>query len=199
MFHMVKTPVYRFDLYGRYRTLWTDDDNFWQCYLELAYKPKYQIWCESHAPCAPQFTDLTYMAGTGSCRLMTIIFGSVIQSQYSSLNIKFGVNRTFHVLKTSVYRFDLYGRYRTLWTGDDNFWQCYLELAYNLNTKFRLVRTLHILKTTVYRFDLYGRYQTLLTNDDDFLQYYLELVYKPKYQIWCESDVSCTQDPSIPI
>ena len=24
------------------------------------------------------------------------------------------------------------------------------------------------------------------------------LVYKPKYQIWCESDVPCGQDPSIP-
>ena len=27
----------------------------------------------------------------------------------------------------------------------------------------------------------------------------LELVYKPKYQIWCESDVPCAQDPSLPI
>ena len=49
---MLKTPVYRFDLYGRYRTLWTDDDTFWWCSSELVYKPKYQIWCESDVPCA---------------------------------------------------------------------------------------------------------------------------------------------------
>ena len=51
MFHVLKTPVYRFDLYGRYRILQTDEDNLWQCYLELVYKPKYQIWCESDFPC----------------------------------------------------------------------------------------------------------------------------------------------------
>ena len=67
----------------------------------------------------PQFTDLTYMGGTGPCGLKTIIFGNVIKSQYISLNIKFGVNRTFHVLKTTVYRFDLYGKYGTLSTDDD--------------------------------------------------------------------------------
>ena len=78
----------------------------------------------------PQFTDLTYMGGTGPCGATAIIFGSVIKSRYTSLNIKFGVNRTLHVLKTPVYRFDLYGRYRTLWTDDDNFWLCYLELVY---------------------------------------------------------------------
>ena len=77
-----------------------------------------------------QFTDLTFMGGTGPCGPMTIIFGSVIKSQYTSLNIKFGVIQTFQVLKTTVYRFDLYGRYWTLWTDDDNFWQCYLELVY---------------------------------------------------------------------
>ena len=77
-----------------------------------------------------QFTDLTYMGDTGPCGPMTIIFGTVIQSQYTSLNIKFGVNRTFHVLNIPVYRFDLYGRYRTLFTDDDNFLQCYLELIY---------------------------------------------------------------------
>ena len=47
-----------------------------------------------------QFTDLTDMGGTGPGRPITIIFGSVIESQYTSLNIKFGVNRTIHVLKT---------------------------------------------------------------------------------------------------
>ena len=62
----------------------------------------------------PQFTDLTYMGGTGPCGPMTIIFGSVSKSWYTSLNIKFGVNRTFDVLKAKVYRSDLYGRYQIL-------------------------------------------------------------------------------------
>ena len=69
----------------------------------------------------PLFTDLTYMAGTGSCRPMRIIFGSVIKSSYISLNVEFGANWTFHVPNISVYRFDLYGRYRTLWTDEVNF------------------------------------------------------------------------------
>ena len=56
----------------------------------------------------PQFTNLAYMGGTVACGPMTIIFGSI--------NIKFGVKRTFHVLKTPVYRFDLYGRYQILFT-----------------------------------------------------------------------------------
>ena len=46
------TVIFCFDLYGRYRTLWTDDDNFLLCSLELVNKPKYQIWCESDVPCA---------------------------------------------------------------------------------------------------------------------------------------------------
>ena len=62
------------------------------------------------------------MGGTGVCGAMTIIFDGVIKTEYKSLTIKFGVNRAFHVLKTPVYRFGLYGRYRTLWTDDDNFW-----------------------------------------------------------------------------
>ena len=130
-FHVLKTPVYLFDLYGRYRTLFTDDDNFWQCYSELVYKPKYQIWCEADVPYAqdPSYR-LELYGGTGPCAPMMTIFGSVIQSQHTSINIKFGGNRTFHVLKTAVYRFDLYGKYQTLWTDDDNLWQCYLELAY---------------------------------------------------------------------
>ena len=69
----------------------------------------------------PQFTDLTYMGGTGPCAPMTLIFGSVIKSQYTSLNIKLGVNRAFHVLKTPVYRFDLYRWDQTLWTDADNY------------------------------------------------------------------------------
>ena len=69
----------------------------------------------------PQFNDLSYMGGTGPCGPMTIIFGSVITSYYTSLNIKFDVIQTFQVLKTPVYRVDLCGRYRTLWTDDDQF------------------------------------------------------------------------------
>ena len=33
-----------------------------------------------------------------------------------------GVRNDVHVLKTTVYRFDLYVSYRTLWTDDDIFW-----------------------------------------------------------------------------
>ena len=98
------------------------------------------------------FIYLIYMGGTGPCDLIKIIFGYHFNNQHIILNIKFGVNRMFHVVKTTVYRFDIYGRYQTLWTDDDNFWQCYLEL-----------------------------------------------IYKPKYQIWCEADVPCAQDPSLPV
>ena len=87
----------------------------------------------------PEFTDLTYMGGTRACAQDPSLWG--VQSPMDrfwlcylelvyNLNIKFGVNRTFHVLKTIVYRFELYGRYRTLWTDDDNFWLCYLEWVY---------------------------------------------------------------------
>ena len=129
-FHVVKTPVYRFDLYGGYQTLQTDDESFWWYFFRVSIQAQILILvCIGRSMCSrPQFTDLTYMRGTGPCGPMTIIFGSVIQSQYASQNINFGVNRTFHVLKTAVYRIDLYGGYRTLWTDDDNFWQCYLDL-----------------------------------------------------------------------
>ena len=50
----------------------------------------------------PQFTDLTYMGGTAPSGPMTIVFGGIIKSYYTCLNINFGVNRTFHVLKTLV-------------------------------------------------------------------------------------------------
>ena len=96
-----------------------------------------------------QFTDFTYTGGTRPCRPMTIIFGSVIQSQHTSLNINVGVNRTFQVLKTPVYRFEFYGRYRTLVTDDDNFWQCCLSKCTSLNIKFGVNRTFHVLKTPV--------------------------------------------------
>ena len=78
----------------------------------------------------PQYTDSTTMGGTGTSGPMRIIFSSVIKSWYTSPNIKLFANLTFYVLKTPVYRFDLYGRYRTLWTNENNFWKCYLELVY---------------------------------------------------------------------
>ena len=69
-----------------------------------------------------QYTELTYMGGTGPSGPMRIIFGAVIESWYTSLNIKLGANRTFHVPKIPVYGFGYYGRYRTMWTDEDNFW-----------------------------------------------------------------------------
>ena len=118
----------------------------------------------------PQYTDLTTMGGTGFYGPMTIIFCSVIQSQHTSLNITFCVNRTFHVLKTLIYRFDLYGRCRTLWTDDDNFWQCYKELAYKPKYQIWCESDVPCAQDPVYRFDLYGRYRTLQTDDDYFSQ-----------------------------
>ena len=56
----------------------------------------------------PQYTDLTYMGGTGSGGPMRVIFGSGFKSWYTSLNIKFGASRTFHVPKIPVYRLDCY-------------------------------------------------------------------------------------------
>ena len=64
----------------------------------------------------PQYTDLTTMGGIGPCGPMRIIFGSVIISWYTSLNIKFGANRTSDVPKIPVY-----GRYQILWTDIAHF------------------------------------------------------------------------------
>ena len=68
----------------------------------------------------PQYTELTYMQGTGSCKPMSVIFDNVILSWYRSLNIRFGTNRTFYVPNIQVYRFDLCGRYQILWTDIAN-------------------------------------------------------------------------------
>ena len=109
----------------------------------------------------PQFTDLTYMGATGSCPPVTLIFGTLTQSQQTSLNIKFGVNRQFHVVKTTVYRFDLYGM-TILFCG-------IIQSQYrSLNIKFGVTRPFHVLKTLVQRFVLYERYQVLCTDDDNF-------------------------------
>ena len=70
----------------------------------------------------PQYTDLTTMGGTGSCGPRSIVLGSVIYSWYTSLNIKFSANRTFHVAKIPVYRFGLYARYQIqIWSDIAHF------------------------------------------------------------------------------
>ena len=147
----------------------------------------------------PQFTDLTSMGGTGLCEPMTIIFCSDIQSQHTSLNIKFGVNRTFHVLKTPVTDLTYMGGTGTCAPMTIIFGSVIQSQYTSQNIKFGVNRTFHVVKTPVYRFDLYERYQVLCTDDDQIWQCYLELSYKPKYKIWYESDVPCTQDPSLPI
>ena len=94
-FYMPKTSVYRLGLYGRYRTLWTDEHNFCYGYLELVQKPKYQSWCEADVPCAEDpcflipsaFIYFIYMGSTGRCGPMSLIF--------TSLSTKFGANRKF--------------------------------------------------------------------------------------------------------
>ena len=147
----------------------------------------------------PQFTDLTYMRGTRTCRPMTIIFGSVIQSQHTSLHINVGVNRTFHVLKTPVTDLTYVGGTAPCAPMTIIFGSVIQSQYTSLNIKFGVNRTFHVLNTAVYRFDIYARYQNLSTDDNNFWQCYLELVYKSKYQIWCESDVPSTQDNSLPI
>ena len=49
-----------------------------------------------------QYTDLTYMGGNGSYAPMRIIFGSIVESWYINLNIKFDANWTLRVVKTPV-------------------------------------------------------------------------------------------------
>ena len=137
MLHVLKTPVYRFDLYGRYQTL----SNLVWIGRSMCSKPQFTDLtyigatrsCGSTLPifytnqrmgnisldaaigccmCSrPQFTDLTYMGGTGSGGPMRIIFGGVIKSWCTSLSITFG----------AVYRFGLYGRYQILWTDTAHF------------------------------------------------------------------------------
>ena len=109
----------------------------------------------------PQYTDLTYMGGTRPFGPMSKIFGTVIKSWHKRLTIKFGVHQTYHVLKTPVYRFDLYGRYQTLWTDEQNFWYCYLELEYKPKYQVQCESDVPCVQEPSYRFDLYWRYQIL--------------------------------------
>ena len=70
---------------------------------------------------ASSFIYIIYKGGTGTCGSIKIIFGNHVYSQHTILNIKFGKNWTLYVPKTLVYRFDLYGRYQTLWTDIAHF------------------------------------------------------------------------------
>ena len=63
--YVPKTPVYRFDLYGRYQILWTDEDNFLVVLLRVGIQ-------------ALQYTDWTYMGGTGPGGPRRIIFDTAI-------------------------------------------------------------------------------------------------------------------------
>ena len=128
-----------------------------------------------------QFTDLTYMAGTRPCEPITIIFGIVIQSQHTSLNIKFGVKRTFHVLKTPVTDLTYMGGTGLCGSMTIVFDGIIKSQYTSLNIKFGVNRSFHVLKPTVYRFNLYGRQQTVWTDNDNFWYCYLELAYTPKY------------------
>ena len=62
----------------------------------------------------PQFPDLTYIGDSRFNKPIQELFCNSTKSQFTSLNMKFGVNRIFHVPRTPVYRFDLYGRYQSL-------------------------------------------------------------------------------------
>ena len=88
------------------------------------------------------YTDLTYMGGTGPCRTLRIIFGSIIKSWYTSLNIKFGANRNFNVPKIPVYRFVLYAIYQILWTNIAHFQYRYPMANRSLFAKFEVRRFL---------------------------------------------------------
>ena len=95
----------------------------------------------------PQYTELTYMGGTGPCGPMTIIFGSVIQSQYTNLNIKFGVNRTFNVLKTPATDLTYIGGTGPCGPMTIIFGSVVQSQRASLNIKFGVNRTFNVLKT----------------------------------------------------
>ena len=85
---------------------------------------------------------------------MTIIFGGGIESHYTSLNIKFGVNRTFNVLKTQFTDLTYMGGTRPCGPVTIIFGSIIVSQYTRLNIKFGVNRTFHVLKTPVYRFDL---------------------------------------------
>ena len=102
---------------------------------------------------------------------------------YTSLIVKFGMNRTFHFLKTPIYRFHLHGRYQTLSSNQDNFLKLHLELVCNSKYQIRSESNATCTQDPVYRFDLYGRYRTLWSNQDNYWYSHLELVNNPICQI----------------
>ena len=109
-----------------------------------------KVWMQKLSKLYVLGFDLTSFA-TGFCHNN---LGSLIQSWNTSLNIKFGANRTFHVPKIPVYWFGFYGRYQILQTDEDNFWQSWYTI---LNIKFGKNRTFHMPNTPEQRF----RYQIL--------------------------------------
>ena len=76
-----------------------------------------------------QHFDLINIGGTRYCWAIKIIFGNQTWTNYTNLNINFGVNRTFHMPKTPVSWFNLYGSYPTLRTDQDNFQYSHLKFA----------------------------------------------------------------------
>ena len=80
------------------------------------------------------------------------------------------MNQTFHVLKTPVYRFDLYGG-----TGPYGpMTIIFGSVIKILHIKFGANRSFLVPKIPVYRFGLYGRYQILWTDIAHFQ-------YQPAY------------------
>ena len=97
------------------------------------------------------------MGSTGPCDSIKIIFGYHVNSQHILLNIKFGVNWMFHVLKAPVYRFELYGRYQILWTDIAHF---QYQPAYGKQKpmcKFSSLQLFVFGRNRVYRRRPYGR------------------------------------------
>ena len=166
-FHVPKTLVYRFDLYGRYRILRTDKYIFWLYYLKLVYKSKHKSNPTFHVLKIPVYRFHLY----GRYRTLqtdSIIFDSVIQNCYISLNVQFGMNQLFHVLKIPVYRFDLHGRYLVPCEPMSTIFCSVIQSWYiSLNLKFGANRTFHVPKTPEHRFDYYGRYRNLWTNENN--------------------------------
>ena len=104
-----------------------------------------------------QISDLAYMGGSGLCGPMTIIFGSVIKTEYKSLTTKFGVNRAFHVIKLQFIDLTYMGGTGPYVLMTIIFSSVIWRLYTSITIKFGVNRAFHVLKTPVYRFDLYKR------------------------------------------
>ena len=89
-FHVFKTSVYRFDIYGKYRTLWTLDDNFVVLFrVSMQAEILSLVWSGRSMCSKPHFIDLTYMGGIRSCGPIWPIFNTglrLIEAYLQSLN-----------------------------------------------------------------------------------------------------------------